>query len=142
MPVGHHPLRGARVPAHGRGRPLLWPWHHPRYHTPVVCLLVQGGWSAVQACSGTYAQLYTYVVFAVFVFHASRAGPLRPAPHAAMRPAPTACGATRGCRPCSWPRRWAWWRTRCGEAGGVAGRPGVGGERRAVYWWWRRRRGA
>lgn len=43
---------------------------HPRYRTPVVCLLVQGGWSIAQAFSGTYAQLYTYVVFVVFVFHA------------------------------------------------------------------------
>lgn len=43
---------------------------HPRYRTPVACLLVQGAWSVVQAFSGTYAQLYTYVVFVVFLFHA------------------------------------------------------------------------
>jgi basic amino acid/polyamine antiporter, APA family len=43
---------------------------HPRYRTPVVCLLVQGVWATVQAFSGSYAQLYTYVVFTVFVFHA------------------------------------------------------------------------
>lgn len=44
---------------------------HPRYRTPVACLVVQGIWSAVQACSGTYSQLYTYVVFVVFFFHAA-----------------------------------------------------------------------
>lgn len=43
---------------------------HPRFRTPVVCLLVQGVWAVLQAFSGTYAQLYTYVVFTVFVFHA------------------------------------------------------------------------
>jgi APA family basic amino acid/polyamine antiporter len=44
---------------------------HPRYHTPVACLAVQGVWATVQAFSGTYAQLYTYVVFVVFLFHAA-----------------------------------------------------------------------
>jgi len=43
---------------------------HPRYRTPVACLLVQAVLSIVQTFSGTYAQLYTYVVFMVFVFHA------------------------------------------------------------------------
>jgi basic amino acid/polyamine antiporter, APA family len=44
---------------------------HPRYRTPVACLVVQGVWATVQAFSGTYAQLYTYVVFVVFLFHAA-----------------------------------------------------------------------
>jgi APA family basic amino acid/polyamine antiporter len=44
---------------------------HPRYRTPAACLLVQGVWAVAQAFSGTYAQLYTYVVFTVFVFHAA-----------------------------------------------------------------------
>lgn len=44
---------------------------HPRYLTPAACLMVQGVWSVAQAFSGTYAQLYTYVVFTVFVFHAA-----------------------------------------------------------------------
>jgi APA family basic amino acid/polyamine antiporter len=43
---------------------------HPRYRTPVVCLIVQGSWAVLQTFSGSYAQLYTYVVFTVFVFHA------------------------------------------------------------------------
>ena len=43
---------------------------HPRYRTPVVCLAVQGVLATVQAFSGSYAQLYTYVVFIVFLFHA------------------------------------------------------------------------
>jgi APA family basic amino acid/polyamine antiporter len=43
---------------------------HPRYHTPGACLVAQGIWSAALALSGTYEQLYTYVVFAGFMFHA------------------------------------------------------------------------
>jgi APA family basic amino acid/polyamine antiporter len=36
---------------------------HPRYHTPAVSLIVIGAWSIVLALSGTYDQLYTYVMF-------------------------------------------------------------------------------
>jgi basic amino acid/polyamine antiporter, APA family len=43
---------------------------HPRYQVPMGSLLAQGGWSMALAFSGTYEQLYTYVVFAMFVFHA------------------------------------------------------------------------
>ena len=44
---------------------------HPRFRTPVRSLWVQSGWAAVLALSGTYEQLYTYVVFASVVFHAA-----------------------------------------------------------------------
>jgi len=44
---------------------------HPRFQVPVGCLLAQGGWAIAQTFSGTYEQLYTYVVFALFVFHAA-----------------------------------------------------------------------
>jgi APA family basic amino acid/polyamine antiporter len=43
---------------------------HPRYRTPGASLVAQGIWSAALAVSGTYEQLYTYVVFAGFMFHA------------------------------------------------------------------------
>lgn len=46
---------------------------HPRYRTPVACLWAQSGWSALLALSGTYSQLYTYVIFASVVFHAMTA---------------------------------------------------------------------
>jgi basic amino acid/polyamine antiporter, APA family len=46
---------------------------HPRYHTPGASLIAQGAWSVVLACSGTYEQLYTYAVFAAFVFHTATA---------------------------------------------------------------------
>jgi APA family basic amino acid/polyamine antiporter len=42
---------------------------HPRFQTPAACLVGQGLWSIVLTFSGTYEQLYTYVVFAVVVFH-------------------------------------------------------------------------
>jgi APA family basic amino acid/polyamine antiporter len=46
---------------------------HPRYRTPGASLIAQGAWSIVLAFSGTYEQLYTYAVFAAFVFHIATA---------------------------------------------------------------------
>lgn len=43
---------------------------HPRFQTPGACLIGQGLWAVVLTFSGSYEQLYTYVVFAVVVFHA------------------------------------------------------------------------
>ena len=43
---------------------------HPRYKTPAACILAQGVWSVLLTFSGSYEQLYTYVVFAVVLFHA------------------------------------------------------------------------
>jgi basic amino acid/polyamine antiporter, APA family len=36
---------------------------HPRWHTPVVSLVAQGIWAAILALSGSYDQLFTYVMF-------------------------------------------------------------------------------
>jgi APA family basic amino acid/polyamine antiporter len=44
---------------------------HPRYQTPTACILAQGLWSILLTFSGSYEQLYTYVVFAVVLFHAA-----------------------------------------------------------------------
>ena len=44
---------------------------HPRYRTPVRSLWAQSGWAIVLTVSGTYEQLYTYVVFVSVVFHAA-----------------------------------------------------------------------
>ncbi|MCH8266229.1 MAG: amino acid permease [Acidobacteria bacterium] len=41
---------------------------HPRYHTPVVSLVVQGVWASVLTLSGTYSQLLDYIIFAVLLF--------------------------------------------------------------------------
>ena len=43
---------------------------HPRFHTPYVALVVQGVWAIVLVAAGTYEQLFTYVIFAAFVFYA------------------------------------------------------------------------
>jgi APA family basic amino acid/polyamine antiporter len=43
---------------------------HPRYRTPATSILAQGVWAIVLTFSGTYEQLFTYVIFAVFLFHA------------------------------------------------------------------------
>jgi len=42
---------------------------HPRFHTPVRSLWVQSAWAAILALSGSYAQLFTWVTFAVVLFH-------------------------------------------------------------------------
>ena len=42
---------------------------HPRYHTPVVSLMVQMVWTCVLCLSGSYGQLLDYIIFAVLVFY-------------------------------------------------------------------------
>lgn len=46
---------------------------HPAYRTPVPSLWAQTAWSVVLTVSGTYSQLYTYVIFASVLFHAMTA---------------------------------------------------------------------
>src|SRR6185295_3360415 len=41
---------------------------HPRFHTPHVAIIGVTGWAAVLALSGTYEQLFTYVMFASILF--------------------------------------------------------------------------
>lgn len=43
----------------------------PRYRTPVKSLWAQSSWAVLLTLSGTYEQLYTYVVFAGVLFHAA-----------------------------------------------------------------------
>lgn len=43
---------------------------HPIHLTPAACLIAQAGWSILLTFTGSYEQLGTYVIFAVFVFHA------------------------------------------------------------------------
>ncbi len=42
---------------------------HRRFRTPHVAILITCGWSALLTLSGTYEQLYTYVVFTSLVFN-------------------------------------------------------------------------
>jgi len=42
---------------------------HPVHRTPGRSLWAQSGWAVVLTLSGTYEQLYTYVVFAAVLFH-------------------------------------------------------------------------
>lgn len=44
---------------------------HPKWRTPVACILAQGVWTIVLTISGTYEALYTYVVVVLFLFHAA-----------------------------------------------------------------------
>jgi len=44
---------------------------HPRFATPAVAIIIQGSWAILLAASGTYEQLYTYVIFAGWFFYAA-----------------------------------------------------------------------
>jgi APA family basic amino acid/polyamine antiporter len=44
---------------------------HPRFRTPAACIAAQAAWAAFLTLSGSYEQLYTYVVFTIFGFHAA-----------------------------------------------------------------------
>ncbi len=45
----------------------------PQTRVPVVSLWLQAAWSVLLTVSGTYEQLYTYVVFAALLFHVATA---------------------------------------------------------------------
>ncbi len=41
---------------------------HPKFQTPAVALIVLGAWSTLLALSGSFEELYTYVIFAMWIF--------------------------------------------------------------------------
>lgn len=41
---------------------------HPKYHTPHIAILATGLWSAILSLTGTFEQLYTYVIFGQWLF--------------------------------------------------------------------------
>jgi basic amino acid/polyamine antiporter, APA family len=43
---------------------------HPKYKTPGRSLLIQGVWASLLTLTGTYDQLFTYVIFAGWIFFA------------------------------------------------------------------------
>ena len=49
---------------------------HPRYRTPHVAIVALTIWSALLALSGTYEQLFTYVMFASILFSVAAGGAL------------------------------------------------------------------
>ena len=42
---------------------------HPRYRTPHIAIVALSGWAMLLALSGTYEQLFTYVMFASILFN-------------------------------------------------------------------------
>ncbi len=42
---------------------------HPKYRTPGVSILLISGWASLVALSGRYEQLFTYVIFASWLFY-------------------------------------------------------------------------
>ena len=46
---------------------------HPRYHTPAFSLVVQGVWASILTLTGTFEQLFTYVIFVSIIFWTSAA---------------------------------------------------------------------
>ncbi len=66
-------LAGARVYYAMARDGLFFRWCgavHPRYHTPHLALLFQGAWAIALVILGSYEQLFTYVIFAAWVFYA------------------------------------------------------------------------
>ncbi len=43
---------------------------HPQYKTPTTSLVVQCTWASILTLTGTYDQLFTYVIFASWIFYA------------------------------------------------------------------------
>jgi APA family basic amino acid/polyamine antiporter len=43
---------------------------HANFHTPAASILTLSGWSALLVLSGRYEQLFTYVIFATWIFYA------------------------------------------------------------------------
>jgi len=43
---------------------------HPKYKTPGRSLIIQGVWASILTLTGTYEQLFTYVIFAGWIFFA------------------------------------------------------------------------
>lgn len=46
---------------------------HPRYRSPHIAVLWQGIWAGILCLTGTYEQLYTYVVFILLLFYIATA---------------------------------------------------------------------
>jgi len=66
-------LAGARVYYAMAKDGLFFRWCgavHPRFHTPHLSLVVQGVWSAFLVLLAGYEQLFTFTVFAAFIFYA------------------------------------------------------------------------
>jgi APA family basic amino acid/polyamine antiporter len=42
---------------------------HPRFETPGFSLLFQGFWASILAASGSYEKLFSYVIFAAWIFY-------------------------------------------------------------------------
>jgi APA family basic amino acid/polyamine antiporter len=70
-------LSSAFLPASRLGLPMsedapAFRWMariHPRYHTPTAGIVTLGVWSMVLVLTGSYEQLFEYVVFAGIIFH-------------------------------------------------------------------------
>jgi APA family basic amino acid/polyamine antiporter len=43
---------------------------HAKYHTPTRSLVIQATWASMLTLTGTYDQIFTYVVFAAWIFYA------------------------------------------------------------------------
>jgi basic amino acid/polyamine antiporter, APA family len=41
----------------------------PRFHTPIFSILIQGLWASCLTLLGTFQELFTYVIFTVWIFY-------------------------------------------------------------------------
>lgn len=47
---------------------------HPKFRTPAKSLVIQGTWACILCLTGTFDQIFTYVIFAGWIFYALGAG--------------------------------------------------------------------
>ena len=75
---------------------------HPRYRTPHIAVVALAAWSSVLALTGSYEQLFTYVMFASILLHMiGGIGLFRLRRTQPDRPRPYRVWGTRSCQPSS-----------------------------------------
>lgn len=47
---------------------------HPKFRTPAYALIIQGIWASLLTLTGSYEQLFTYVIFASWIFYGMSCG--------------------------------------------------------------------
>ena len=81
---------------------------HPATGRPTVRLGI-ACWSCALTLSGSYEQLFTYVMFSAVVFNVLAGLAIFRLRRTPISPARIAPGATQSSRSCSWLARWGSW---------------------------------
>jgi amino acid transporter len=72
-------LTGARISYAMARKRQFFPWAgtiHPKTKAPYAALILQGSWACILTLTGSFEQLFTYVIFASWLFYALSCGAL------------------------------------------------------------------